>query len=149
MKNIEIEVFKASDELKFTAARFIRTMVFIVEQKVDESEEFDVFENDCFHYLLKVNGKPLGTARWRILGDKIKLERFAMLEAYRRKKYGDQLLKKVIDDAFKEKKVLYLHAQLKAIPFYERRGFKKVGDLFLECEIKHYKMVLETNSNFD
>ena len=40
-----------------------------------------------------------------------------------------------------ENKTMYLHAQLKAIPFYERQGFKKVGDLFVECEIEHYKMI--------
>ena len=88
-----------------------------------------------------MDDKSIGTARWRLINDKVKLERFAILEQYRGKKYGDLLLKKVIEDASKENKVLYLHAQLKAIPFYERRGFQKVGDLFVECEIEHYKMV--------
>mgnify|MGYP003634837217 CR=1 FL=1 len=141
MKNVEIEVFKSNDAAKFSKARFIRTVVFIVEQKVAETEEFDEFEQDCVHYLINVDDKSIGTARWRLINDKVKLERFAILEQYRGKKYGDLLLKKVIEDASKENKVLYLHAQLKAIPFYERRGFQKVGDLFVECEIEHYKMV--------
>lgn len=46
-------------------------------------------------------------------------------------------------DATKENKPMYLHAQLKAIPLYERCGFKKTGALFLECDIEHYKMVLK------
>ncbi|RZL08444.1 MAG: GNAT family N-acetyltransferase, partial [Hymenobacter sp.] len=28
------------------------------------------------------------------------------------------------------------------IPLYERTGFQKVGELFEECAIQHYKMVL-------
>lgn len=142
MKNIEIEVFRSDDSLKFSKARSIRTEVFIEEQNVAEKEEFDEFEKDSFHYLIKLDGKPIGTARWRPIKDQIKLERFAVLKAYRGKKYGDLLLEKVIEDASKENTSLYLHAQLKAIPFYERRGFQKIGDLFWECEIAHYKMVL-------
>lgn len=143
MKNVEIEVFKSNDTQKFSKARFIRTVVFIEEQKVDEKEEFDEFEQDCVHYLINLDGKPIGTARWRVINDKIKLERFAILKEYRGKKYGDLLLKNVIEDASMKNKALYLHAQLNAIPFYERRGFQKVGELFVECEIEHYKMILE------
>lgn len=137
---LEIIPFKTNEQEKFTEACRIREIVFVAEQKVDKRDEFDQFEDECNHYLIVLNNKPIGTARWRTTNDKVKLERFAVLKEYRGEKYGEALLKKVIEDASRERKKLYLHAQLKAIPFYERQGFQKVGDLFVECDIEHYKM---------
>jgi len=34
----------------------------------------------------------------------------------------------------------FLHAREKAIPFYERLGYKKVGERFTEVTIPHYRM---------
>lgn len=133
--------FKSDEKQHFSAARSIRETVFIVEQEVAEDEEFDEFEATSLHYLLLLNNQAIGTARWRHLGDQLKLERFAVLKPYRGKGYGDVLLQAVLADASKENKPMYLHAQLKAIPFYQRRGFKQVGELFWECDIAHYKMV--------
>ena len=138
---LQIVPFKSSNASLFDQARSIRDVVFVQEQQVDEEDEFDEFEEECEHFLLTLNNKAIGTARWRVFGDKVKLERFAVLKEYRGKKYGDELLKAVIESARIENKTMYLHAQLKAIPFYERQGFKKVGDLFVECEIEHYKMI--------
>ena len=139
--SLQIIPFKTDNVVLFQYAREIRDVVFIKEQQVEEQDEFDDFEDECEHFLLSVNDKPIGTARWRRVGEKVKLERFAVLKEYRGKKYGDELLKAVIQSASSEMKTMYLHAQLKAIPFYERQGFKKVGDLFVECEIEHYKMM--------
>jgi predicted GNAT family N-acyltransferase len=138
---IRITPFKTSDTALFQQARDIRDVVFIQEQRVDEEDEFDEFEEICQHFLMKWNTTAIGTARWRAIGERVKLERFAVLKEFRGKKYGDQLLQAVINSAAVENKPMYLHAQLNAIPFYERQGFKKVGDLFVECEIEHYKMV--------
>ena len=142
MKLPDILSFKHADAELFEAVKKIRNEVFIIEQQVREEEEFDEFENSSIHYLLSINKTPIGTARWRHVGDWIKLERFAVLKDFRGEKNGDFLLKSVLDDVLKENKPLYLHAQLKAIPFYERRGFRKVGELFWECEIAHYKMTM-------
>ncbi|MDA9312265.1 GNAT family N-acetyltransferase [Vicingaceae bacterium] len=139
--SLQIIPFRSSNDTLFQHAREIRDVVFIQEQKVEVQDEFDEFEDVCLHFLMSFDGKAFGTARWRRVGDKVKLERFAVLKEYRGKKYGDQLLKAVTKSAASEKKTMYVHAQLKAIPFYARQGFKKVGGLFVECEIEHYKMV--------
>ncbi|MAC95714.1 MAG: GNAT family N-acetyltransferase [Flavobacteriales bacterium] len=138
-----INSFKTDEKVLFKKARVIRDKVFVQEQNVAEEEEFDEFEDESLHYLLTEGNKAIGTARWRHIGNKVKLERFAVLKEYRGKGYGDFLVKTVLKDALKEGKTIYLHAQLKAIPLYERSGFKKVGDLFMECDIEHYKMVIE------
>lgn len=137
---LKIESFKIEEADKFERVRKIRESVFVIEQEVAEQEEFDEFEGDSTHYIMSLDEKPIGTARWRTIGDQVKLERFAVLKEFRGMKYGDSLLEKVIADASRLNKPIYLHAQLKAIPFYARRGFKQVGDLFLECDIEHYKM---------
>src|SRR5690606_13889181 len=120
-----------------------RRKVFVEEQKVDARDEFDEYEDESNHFLLQLNDKAIGTARWRHIGDKIKLERFAILKDYRNTGYGNILLSAVLEDVVPHKKQVYLHAQLKAVPFYERQGFQKQGDMFKECEIQHYKMLLK------
>ncbi|MEC8692543.1 MAG: GNAT family N-acetyltransferase, partial [Bacteroidota bacterium] len=37
----------------------------------------------------------------------------------------------------------YLHAQLHAIPFYEKYGFKCTGPEFEEAGIQHFKMIID------
>ena len=138
-----IKTFFTSDKELFAKARAIREKVFIEEQKVDERDEFDEYEDLSKHYLIFDGEKAVGTARWRHIGDKIKLERFAVLEEYRSKGFGDQILRAILEEVLTLKKPIYLHAQLRAIPFYERGGLKKVGEMFSECDIDHYKMVID------
>lgn len=140
---VELISFRQSDQKNFEIVRQIREKVFVIEQEVDERDEFDEFEGESIHYLMTVDGKAAGTARWRTIGEKTKLERFAIYKEFRNKGYGDLLLQKVIADALEAGNDLYLHAQLKAIPFYARRGFEKVGEQFTECDIEHFKMILK------
>jgi predicted GNAT family N-acyltransferase len=75
----------------------------------------------------------------------VKLERFAVLDEFRNQGVGHALVQVVLADVHAEvpdAAQVYLHAQLRAIPLYERTGFHKVGDMFEECDIQHYKMVL-------
>ena len=41
-------------------------------------------------------------------------------------------------------KKIYLHSQLKAVPFYERNGFVKTGEPFKEAGMEHYHMDFKT-----
>ena len=122
----------------------IRETVFVVEQKVAPEEEYDEFEKDSTHFLAKVDGMPAGTARWRRTGKGIKLERFAVLQPLRGKGVGQALVKAVLEDIYSHADeagtTLYLHAQLPAVPLYEKFGFKIEGDIFMECDIAHYAM---------
>jgi predicted GNAT family N-acyltransferase len=118
----------------------IRRKVFVEEQKVSAEDEFDEFEASAHHFLAFYNEKPVATARWRATEKGIKLERFAVLEECRNKNIGSQILAAVLSDVKPFNKTIYLHAQLKAVPFYERAGFEKEGDIFSECDILHYTM---------
>jgi predicted GNAT family N-acyltransferase len=124
----------------------IREKVFVIEQEVDPDEEYDEFEDISTHFLAKFQNQPAGTARWRYTDKGVKLERFAVLKPMREKGVGYALVNAVVEDIKLQPqakgKKLYLHAQLDAMPLYAKFGFQKVGDMFEECNIKHYKMEL-------
>lgn len=128
------------------AAFDIRELVFVVEQEVDAAEEYDEFEDGSVHFLAKVEGTPVGTARWRFTQNGVKMERFAVLKVARGKGVGQALVAAVLGDIDQHPdtkgKKKYLHAQIHAMPLYAKFGFQVVGDQFEECAILHYKMEL-------
>jgi len=117
----------------------IRTEVFVKEQNVDPVLEYEHEEEGHF-YLMYLDKNPVATARWRTTENGIKLERFAMLKEFRNKGLGSVLLGEVMKDVPEQNQKIYLHAQLKAVPFYERAGFVKEGEIFTEAGIEHYLM---------
>ena len=139
---IEIVSFKVNDRPDLAEkANMIRQEVFVIEQHVDPKLEYDEYEADAIHYLLSVDTTAVATARWRETDKGIKLERFATLKSHRNQGLGAVLLDDVMDDVVPLGKKIYLHSQLMAIPFYERRGFSKIGEMFTEAEIEHFTMI--------
>ncbi|WP_234733872.1 GNAT family N-acetyltransferase [Tellurirhabdus bombi] len=136
------------DDLKKVFA--IREAVFVNEQQVAAEDEYDEYENSSRHFMAWCEGEPCGTARWRSTSNGIKLERFAVLRAFRGKGVGRALVKAVLDDVFSLQpepiEKIYLHAQITAMPLYASFGFKAVGEQFDECGIQHYKMVLPSSA---
>jgi predicted GNAT family N-acyltransferase len=117
----------------------IRKQVFVEEQGVDPDLEYD-HEEEANHYLLFAGEKPIATARWRETEKGIKLERFAVLPSFRNRGIGEIILKEVLKDVIPLESEIYLHSQLKAVPFYARNGFFTVGDQFTEAGIEHFLM---------
>jgi predicted GNAT family N-acyltransferase len=140
---ISVTSFSFSDSAQMDVANEIRRKVFVVEQQVSREEEYDSFEESSIHYLVFVDEIPVGTARWRITKDGIKLERFAVLKEYRKSGAGTAVLKKVLKDVIPLEKKIYLNAQLTAINFYLKEGFATEGDEFIEANIRHYKMTYQ------
>ena len=93
---------------------------------------------------ISADGTPAGAARWRETAHGVKLERFAVLEGFRNQQIGTALLHAVLADVQAElpDAEVYLNAQLRAIPFYERQGFRREGEMFEEADLQHYRMVL-------
>lgn len=137
-----IEVLNAANETLKAKAFEIRKEVFVVEQKVSEEDEFDEFEATSKHFVALDREIPVGAARWRKTDKGVKLERFAVKETYRGKGVGAALVSAVLNDIKLNfaNQYLYLHAQLTAIPLYEKFGFVKTGPQFEECNIQHFKM---------
>jgi len=141
---IEIVSYSINDRPELAKqSNAIRQIVFVKEQNVDPTLEYDEFESSAIHYLLTVDGEPVATARWRETSKGIKLERFATLSSHRNKGLGAILLQDIMEDILPMERKVYLNSQLKAIPFYERHGFVKIGEQFSEADIEHFEMVLK------
>jgi predicted GNAT family N-acyltransferase len=137
---MQVQKISSTEELK--KAFNIRHTVFVLEQQVPAEDEYDEFDKTASHFLATEGDTAVGTARWRHTDKGIKLERFAVLQEYRNKNVGSAILSAVLTD-LPDGHFVYLHAQLAAVNFYLRHGFVKEGDLFLECDIEHYKMYLK------
>jgi predicted GNAT family N-acyltransferase len=122
----------------------IRTLVFEVEQRIDIGLEVDQHEDACRHILGIDDRIPFAAARWRVYKPGVaKIERVAVLKAWRGRNLGIALMDAVISDiktAGSNFKTLRVEAQDYTIPFYEKMGFTVVGDGFLEANIPHHAM---------
>lgn len=137
-----IEVHKVKTKEEKQQAFDIRHLVFVIEQVVDPEEEYDEYDEACTHFLAFSDGFACGTARWRFKAPGIiKLERFAVLEKYRGEGVGAALVRAVVADLPLAEKVM-MHAQLHAIPFYQKLGFETYGPEFDEAGIRHFAMKL-------
>ena len=137
----KIVKFDTSDKEQSKMTFDIRNNVFVIGQNVDPDIEYDEFEDVSIHYLAIIDNIPVATARWRHTDYGIKLERFATLQEYRSKGAGAAILSEILQDVLPHPAIIYLHAQLPALPFYERFGFIKEGEIFYEAEMAHYKML--------
>jgi len=139
-----ITVALITEPAQMQAALRIREEVFVQEQHVPAEEEYDEFEDTSRHLLAMVGPEPAGTARWRLTQKGVKLERFAVLSRYRGTGIGSALVKAILDDIYAtddtKEYLLYMHAQLTAMPLYANFGFQPVGEMFEECDIQHYEM---------
>lgn len=125
-------------------AHKIRHEVFVIGQKCPENLEWE-FEEESTHFLVFDNKCPIATARHRKTKYGYKLERFAVVKSSQRKGYGSIVLKAILKDLKNYKGLIYMHAQSDVIPFYQKLGFIKHGNEFVEAGILHYKMSLKSN----
>jgi predicted GNAT family N-acyltransferase len=117
----------------------IRRSVFIEEQKVPESLEWDEDDNSAKHYLVFYKDKAIAVARLKPDGQ---IGRMAVLPDYRNKGIGSALLQFILKNIETTSlNQVFLHAQTTAIKFYERQGFISHGEIFYEANIPHRKML--------
>ena len=117
----------------------MRILVFVVEQGVDATEEFDDVDLICVHILaVDPQGVAIGTGR---LDDHGKIGRMAVAQSWRGHGVGRAVLLEAIEIARQRGlRRVYLHAQVSALGFYEREGFQAFGERFTEAGIEHLAM---------
>jgi predicted GNAT family N-acyltransferase len=121
------------------AAKPIRSAVFVQEQGIDESEEWDESDPVSFHALAFVGVECVATGRLLPEG---KIGRMAVLKAFRRRGVGAAVLKALIDEAARQGiQELRLSAQHQAIEFYRQFGFETEGEQHIEVGIPHQWMM--------
>ena len=116
----------------------VRREVFVTEQRVPEAEEWDDDDQVCVHVLALRNREPVGTGRISPAG---KIGRLAVLSEFRGRGIGDRILLMLIEQArHRGLAEVTLNAQVDAMHFYERHGFKAQGEVFDEAGIPHRRM---------
>ncbi len=136
-----IELRPASWAHDRTALQAIRRRVFIEEQGIPESEEWDDIDPVARHVLaVSLNRDAVGTGRLEPTG---KIGRVAVLPQYRGSGVGSLIMGHLVNQATESGFTsVYLHAQAAAAGFYERLGFRAVGPVFDEVGIPHVRMSL-------
>ncbi|MFM2441147.1 MAG: hypothetical protein RLZZ349_874 [Pseudomonadota bacterium] len=139
----EFHIEKVSWQSQASSLKMVRERVFIVEQHVPVALEWDGLDQMAQH-LLAVNaiGEAIGCSR--LLGDG-SIGRMAVLKDWRSKGVGSALLKAAIAiNQQQDKCDISLSAQMHAIHFYEKFGFVKCSPPYLDANIWHVDMRLET-----
>ena len=122
----------------------IRTDVFVIEQGVPPELEVDGFDAPgapCDHFLIVDGDDNVGTFRCIFEGGAVHVGRLCVKKEHRGEGFGRaalEFIEKIYAARGYEK--LTLGAQVTAIPFYEKCGFKVVSDVFLDAGIEHRKM---------
>ena len=131
-------------------AFLVRQEVFILEQGVPAELELDEFDSSAAHVLAYQDAHCIGTGRLMNLSARqAQIGCMAVLAKFREKGVGKQILRKLVELAASQgARVIILHSQVSAIPFYEKLGFQAQGDVYDEAGIPHRNMML-TLANSD
>lgn len=122
----------------------MRTEVFVQEQKIPESLEWDDKDPHAIHALaIDGVGKPAGTTGLLLHDEEAPIGRVAVLPTCRRKGMGGALLQSLVKEAkHKGARTIFLHGQIQALAFYDQFGFVREGEEFMEDKIPHIRMTL-------
>jgi predicted GNAT family N-acyltransferase len=127
--------------LEAAALRDVRHEVFVVEQRVPESLEWDGVDPQCTHALaVDADGHAIGCGRLLPDGH---IGRMAVRATWRGRGVGRAILDLLIGLARARGDArVVLNAQTQAMPFYARAGFAASGPEFEEAGIPHREMAL-------
>ncbi|MDO9150600.1 MAG: GNAT family N-acetyltransferase [Methylotenera sp.] len=137
--NIQFNIQKVTWQTHAQQLMTVREAVFIAEQNVPLALEWDGLDETAQHLLaLSATGEAIGCAR--LLGDG-SVGRMAVMQPWRGLGVGTALLKSAI--AYYQQlgiRVITLSAQVHAIAFYERFGFKVCSEAYVDAGILHRDM---------
>lgn len=118
----------------------VRGDVFIMGQNIDWDLEFDGLDEKCVLFVCYKDNQAVGAARLY----ENKVGRVATLSEFRKQGVGTLLMAEIESYAKKAgMDTLKLNAQLYVKQFYLDLGYTPIGDVFMEADIEHIKMVKE------
>lgn len=136
-----MNIIKATTDQQIQDAYAVRYDVFVKEQGVDASIERDELDKVATHVVGYVNDLPVACLRFTPTQHKGKIQRMAVLKAYRGQQLGKSLMLET--EMFMKQAGLTistLHAQKQATGFYEQLGYTVTSDEFFEANIAHVAM---------
>jgi predicted GNAT family N-acyltransferase len=126
----------------------IRNTVFVNEKKVSadiERDSSDSIGPGCDHWLIRDGSRDVGTLRCLYCPKEIiKVQRFCILSEYRGHGFGKQALA-YLESHYRERgfKRMELDSKYAVHHFYEKCGFLKVSEVFIEAGVEHVRMIKE------
>ncbi|MEM9638817.1 MAG: GNAT family N-acetyltransferase [Pseudomonadota bacterium] len=131
-----------TDDLETCLA--LRRRVFVEEQGVSEAEEVDGLDGTAHHLLASDGPTSVGTARILIKDHIAKIGRVCVLQSHRGTGLGAEIIRVALDVARAQPGVstAQLGAQIQALGFYEKLGFKAFGPVYDDAGIDHRDMEL-------
>ena len=128
----------------------VRRAVFVGEQGYTEPQEFDELDARAMHAVASIGGarpQVVGTARLVLdrdgLGRVAHVGRVSVLPPHRGRGVGSALVAFVVRNAaMMGPYVVRAGAQVAAIGFWERMGFERTGDAYMDCHVPHEWMEL-------
>ncbi len=119
----------------------VRKKVFVEEQGFDGEAEFDNIDEQAYHLLICEGENPIATARLFNDGQGFHCGRICVMKECRGKNIGFAVMNEL------EKKTkalggdsLLLSAQTRVVNFYEKAGYTKFGDEYLDENCPHIMM---------
>ena len=124
------------------AAFALRRTVFEEEQGIPRPLDRDQHDANADHVVVLEDGRCVGTGRVvRVDQRSCQIGRMAVASPDRCRGIGAAVLEALERMArLRGLKEISVHAQLPAIPFYEKRGFEKLGEPFLDQGVPHVRM---------
>ncbi len=120
----------------------IRIKVFVLEQGVPKEIELDEYDAVAHHVVAFRDTQAVGCGRVFVEEGKAKLGRIAVLQKERKKGIGKEICEELIAIAMeKGAREMVLNSQITAVGFYQKLGFREIGETFMEAGIEHIKMV--------
>lgn len=126
--------FWCGDDL--TDAYQIRKTVFVDEKGMLENRIFDSLDEVSVHAVVyNEKDSPVASGRIALDGDEYRIEKVAVLEEARGQKFGDFLVRMLIDKGYLAGAMTVTTRALpNTIEFFEKIGFVKTGKPFITTE---------------
>lgn len=123
----------------------LRYNTFVVEEGLPYNDEFEGDEDKFIHCCLYRGKELIATARIGVEGEYARISRIAVKNGYRNQGKGTAIVKYAEEMAKQFNKQSFLViAQLHAKLFYEKMGYKAVGETFIDAGLPHIKMIKPT-----
>jgi predicted GNAT family N-acyltransferase len=122
-----VPVFSPLGNLAFA----LRREVFVIEQQIDEAEEFDAHDLTARHLVALSEGRVVGTLR--LIGETgmVRVGRVAVAQAFRGRGIALAMMRYAMQhEVAAGRSRFHLDAQVDKVGFYERLGFVAEGEPF-------------------
>ena len=142
---VKFNELSVDDMYEIAKSRF---EVFVCEQGITEEQDFDDKDKECYHIMLKENGRIVAYSRIVPKGlayEYTSIGRVLVLESHRRKGIAQKMMKFALDFIKNnlDENIVVLSAQEYVKDMYSSVVFKVISEIYNEVNIPHVKMKIE------